>query len=88
MRMPQHLSNSLRREGGPEKWTVPEKITHCDRIFRKRSDRIDEGTIVRQALEQWDATLFDELSIYTNEEEKIFHELKLERNPLTTDMKF
>ncbi|WZZ08352.1 hypothetical protein YC2023_094273 [Brassica napus] len=71
MHKPQRLPNSLWRKRSPEKRTVPEKIPHFDNILRAQNNQIDEGTVIRQPPEQWDTTLFDRCSVYTNEEEKI-----------------
>ncbi|KAF2579420.1 hypothetical protein F2Q68_00003780 [Brassica cretica] len=67
------LTRSKRRQARKSagETTVPEQIPHRNNVLRKRSKRIDEWTIVRQPPEQWDTTLFNGRSVYTNEEEKL-----------------
>ena len=65
-----------------EKWTNPEKILYCNRVFKKRSDQIDEGTIIWLTPKQRDATLFDRRGIYTDKEEKLLPRVEVGKKSL------
>ncbi|KAF3545013.1 hypothetical protein DY000_02004575 [Brassica cretica] len=82
MHKPQRLLKSLRRKGSPEKRTIPEQIPPRNNVLRKRSKRVDKGTIVRQPPKQWDTTLLNGRRVYTDEEEKLPPRVEVRSEPL------
>ncbi|KAF2619862.1 hypothetical protein F2Q68_00038940 [Brassica cretica] len=71
MHKSQRLADSPRRKEGPEKRTIPKKIPHFDHVFGEWEKRVDEGTVIRLAPEQWDAILFNGCSVFTDKEEEL-----------------
>ncbi|KAF2537723.1 hypothetical protein F2Q68_00019677 [Brassica cretica] len=78
----QSLANPPRRKEGLGKRTIPEEIPHLDYVFGEWVERIDEGTVIRLAPEQWNAILFNGRSIYTNKEEELRPRVRVGNQPL------